>query len=148
MILVILYFVVPVDIFPDFLGLPGRIDDFVVALVGLYYMVANSGKSRGPAAGGPGERTAADPNRKKRGSAGVGDPETGTPAPPDPYDVLGVPRGATLADVRRVYREKLLQYHPDRLQHLGREFRELAEEKTRELNEAFGRIEQQRNRAG
>jgi DnaJ like chaperone protein len=39
-----------------------------------------------------------------------------------------------------VYKEKLLQYHPDRVQCLGKEFQDLAEQKTKELNEAYQRI--------
>jgi len=32
----------------------------------------------------------------------------------DPYDVLGVPANATLAQIKRAYREKASWFHPDR----------------------------------
>lgn len=32
----------------------------------------------------------------------------------DPYDVLGVPRGASMGDVTVAYRRLVMQHHPDR----------------------------------
>ncbi len=147
LILVILYFLVPVDIFPDFLGLPGRVDDFLVALVGLYFMYANSaGRKRDGK-----EKTGPERSRpgKESGNRDDSEPEAAPEeddGPRDPYDVLGVPRDASLAEIRRRYRERLLEVHPDRVEHLGGEFRELAEQKTRELNEAFQHIQAARER--
>jgi len=145
LILVALYFLSPVDIFPDFLGLPGRIDDFLVALAGLYFMYANSAKKRG--SGGAASRSNAGDGRagpgRGRAEAGEAPPEPGLR---DPYEVLEVPRGTPLAEIRRRYRERLMQVHPDRVQHLGKEFQEMAEQKTRELTEAFRKIEQELSR--
>lgn len=53
------------------------------------------------------------------------------------WDVLGVPRGASRADVRRAYRERALAFHPDRVAHLAPEFRSLAEKRMREINAAY-----------
>ncbi len=53
------------------------------------------------------------------------------------YDVLGVTPTATLEEIKVAYREKAKQYHPDRVSHLGPEFRELAERRMKELNEAY-----------
>ena len=58
--------------------------------------------------------------------------------------MLGAARGESLEEIRRRYREKLLQYHPDRVQHLGREFQEMAEQKTKEITEAFRKISRER----
>ncbi|MCL5885211.1 MAG: molecular chaperone DnaJ [Deltaproteobacteria bacterium] len=50
----------------------------------------------------------------------------------DYYEVLDIPRGASVEEIKKAYRQLALQYHPDR--NPGR--RE-AEEKFKELNEAY-----------
>ena len=146
LLLVVLYFLSPVDIFPDFLGLPGRVDDFLVALAGLYFMYANSPKRRTPGSptAGTGQREPGAGRETRDPAGGGGDASRQRePGPLDPYEVLGVPLGTPFPDIRRRYRERLLEVHPDRVQHLGEEFQEIAERKTRELNGAFRKIEQE-----
>jgi DnaJ like chaperone protein len=53
------------------------------------------------------------------------------------FQVLEVPQSATLADIQGAYRKKMLQYHPDRVEALGLEFKQLAEARTREINRAY-----------
>lgn len=50
----------------------------------------------------------------------------------DYYDILGVTRGAELGEVKKAYRQKALQFHPDRNQHDAQ-----AEEKFKEASEAY-----------
>jgi curved DNA-binding protein CbpA len=54
---------------------------------------------------------------------------------PDPYLVLGVPRTATLAEIRAAYRTAGARYHPDR--HQGNPLAELAGAKMAEINRAY-----------
>ena len=54
----------------------------------------------------------------------------------DPYQDLGVAKTATDSEIRAAFRKLAKQYHPDRVQHLGAEFREMAEQKMQEINEA------------
>ena len=49
----------------------------------------------------------------------------------DYYEVLGVPRNASDAEIKRAFRKLAFQYHPDRNKEPG------AEEKFKEINEAF-----------
>jgi preprotein translocase subunit Sec63 len=55
----------------------------------------------------------------------------------DPWAVLGVPRGASREEITRAYRERLKEYHPDRVAQLGTELRDLAHRKTVEIRRAY-----------
>jgi preprotein translocase subunit Sec63 len=57
--------------------------------------------------------------------------------PWDPYAILGVPRGASTDVVTRAYRDKLKEYHPDRVASLGPELRDLAHRKTLDIQRAY-----------
>ena len=51
--------------------------------------------------------------------------------------ILGVTSEDSPATVRRKYKELLSKYHPDKVQHLGIEFQEMAEMKTKAIMEAY-----------
>jgi DnaJ like chaperone protein len=53
------------------------------------------------------------------------------------YDVLGVRPSASTGEIKAAFRERARQYHPDRVEGLGPEFREIAEKKMKQLNEAY-----------
>jgi hypothetical protein len=53
------------------------------------------------------------------------------------YDLLGVTEQNSAEEIKSRYRELIAQYHPDKVQHLGKEFEALAEEKTRAIIEAY-----------
>jgi curved DNA-binding protein len=52
----------------------------------------------------------------------------------DYYQILGVPRNATEAQIKKAYRKLAMQYHPDR--NPGKE--QWANDRFKEINEAFG----------
>lgn len=56
----------------------------------------------------------------------------------DPYEVLGVPSGASTDEVKRAYRELAKKYHPDN--YINNPLADLAEEKMKEINEAYDSI--------
>ncbi|MEP6820874.1 MAG: J domain-containing protein [Chthoniobacterales bacterium] len=55
----------------------------------------------------------------------------------DYYVVLGVPPDASKEEIRAAYRQRMHEYHPDKVAHLGSELRSLAERKAKQLNEAY-----------
>ncbi|HEY6306700.1 MAG TPA: restriction endonuclease [Candidatus Angelobacter sp.] len=55
----------------------------------------------------------------------------------DPYAVLGVSPNASLEEIRAAYRREMVNYHPDKVAHLGKELQELAKTKAQEINRAF-----------
>ncbi len=55
----------------------------------------------------------------------------------DPYRVLGVRRDASVEELTRAYRERMMEYHPDRVANLGPELRDLAHRKTVEIQRAW-----------
>uniref|UniRef100_UPI0040563B82 DnaJ domain-containing protein n=1 Tax=Candidatus Electrothrix sp. TaxID=2170559 RepID=UPI0040563B82 len=68
-----------------------------------------------------------------RGSAGSGS----APSEQHYYTVLGVEQGADFSAIKKAYRKLSMQYHPDKVAHLGDEFKGVAEEKMKEINAAY-----------
>ena len=62
------------------------------------------------------------------------------------YAVLGVTPDATDAEVKKAYRAKVMEYHPDKIVSKGlpEEFLKFAEEKFKEVNEAYEKIKKAR----
>jgi DnaJ like chaperone protein len=53
------------------------------------------------------------------------------------YAVLGLEPGADMEAIKKAYRKLSMTYHPDKVRHLGDEFRKVAEEKMKEINAAY-----------
>ena len=59
------------------------------------------------------------------------------------YATLGLEKGADMEEVKKAYRKLSMQYHPDKVRHLGDEFRAVAEEKMKEINVAYDFLKKQ-----
>ena len=57
-------------------------------------------------------------------------------------DALGLEHHADFAAIKKRYRRMVMQYHPDRVSHLGEEFRQVAEEKMKAINAAYSHLAQ------
>ena len=50
-------------------------------------------------------------------------------------------------DVKRAFRQQIARYHPDKVQHLGREFQAMAAQRAAELTEAYGILSNEERRS-
>jgi DnaJ like chaperone protein len=139
-LLALLYLLNPYDILPDPLVGLGWLDDIVIIGLLLHYFVKrrknrtsfqqehhrhqNSDSTGSEYAGSSRYRTH---NQGDRPSS----------EPRDPYQVLGIERGASPETIKQAYRELAGKYHPDKVEYLGDEFKALAEKRFKEIQKAY-----------
>jgi DnaJ like chaperone protein len=61
------------------------------------------------------------------------------------YKILEIDPSASNDEVKKAYRRMAIKYHPDKVSHLGEEFRKTADEKFKKVNEAYNKIKKERN---
>jgi DnaJ like chaperone protein len=61
------------------------------------------------------------------------------------YKILEIEPTATNDEVKKAYRRMAMKYHPDKVSHLGEEFKKAADEKFKKVNEAYKKIKKERN---
>jgi DnaJ like chaperone protein len=61
----------------------------------------------------------------------------------DPWEMLGIDREATSADIKKAYRTKLAGLHPDKVARMDPEIQDLAKTRTVELREAYETVLEQ-----
>ena len=125
------YVISPYDLFPDMFVGVGWIDDLIIlGLLGWYLYVYRrrrySYESPGPRSGPYGQDGDGEKAETRR-----------TAETKDPYAVLGLSKGASNSEIRKAYRRLANQYHPDKVLHLGSEFKELAEIRFKEIQAAY-----------
>ncbi|MFP6655992.1 MAG: DnaJ domain-containing protein [Myxococcota bacterium] len=128
----LIYFLVPYDLIPDFLGLPGRIDDLLVlAWVAWTYrsqlmqaFTKRAASSEGATSG------------KTASAGGANESEAF-----DPYAVLGITPSASAEMIQKAYRARMKEYHPDKVAHLGEELQRLAHQKSQQIERAYRQLQ-------
>ena len=142
LILAGLYTLNPYDLFPDLMIGWGWLDDLVIwLLLWRFFMSRNkkaAGYNRNYQTGGDFQNRQGR-NYSGRGQAGSKGPYSDGAADGewDPYHVLGVDSGASMEEIKHAYRELASKYHPDKLEHLGDDFRALAEMRFKEIQQAY-----------
>lgn len=89
-------------------------------------------------------QTGGDAGARAGGRSGAA--TTGKPSLASAYQVLGVDKTASDADVKRAYRRLLSQHHPDKLVSKGlpEEMMKVAAQKTHEIRQAYERVREAR----
>jgi curved DNA-binding protein CbpA len=55
----------------------------------------------------------------------------------NPYEVLELEPACSMEEIKRRFRQQIALYHPDKVQHLGKEIQDLAARRAAELTEAY-----------
>jgi hypothetical protein len=125
-ILILLYLLSPYDLIPDLIPGWGWMDDLLLVGGVCWYFLVYQRRRRGP-------------DRPREGGREEAAAEEARPEElkKDPYAVLGIDRSASGEEIRRAYRRLAAKYHPDKVSHLGEEFRDLAAKRFKEIKAAF-----------
>lgn len=136
------YFLLPYDLLPDFLGLPGRVDDVLVMawLAWLYRTKVQPQGSQEAHRAASGRNGAGQGEGRRGSSSRAGGNPRDPGGSPDAYEVLGVARGATEEAIRTAYRARMQEYHPDKVAHLGEDLQKLALEKSQQIQRAYRQL--------
>ena len=144
-ILALLYIICPYDLLPDFIVGWGWLDDLVV----FWLMWRNfySSKKK-PSTFGYSEQQSRQTysqtsnqtfNQSSDQSYNQEQKQetSSSTEKKNPYNVLNVNKNASQEEIKKAYRKLANQYHPDKVAHLGKEFQNLAEERFKEIQEAY-----------
>lgn len=140
-ILALLYALSPYDLFPDFAIGWGWIDDLI--LLGLLWRYLSSFRKKqfdSQKFYQHYQQSFGNEDNKRfsqKETHGTGSEFEEGDGPKDPYTVLNVPRNASPEEIKKAYRQLANKYHPDKVLHLGEEFRKLAEKRFKEIEEAY-----------
>ena len=138
-ILLVLYILSPYDLLPDMMMGWGWIDDLVLLVfVWRYIQRLNQKRQEFQKYQQSGQETHGDQHTENNtGSNGSRPGSQSRNFRWDPYAVLEIERGASPAEIKSAYRRLAGLYHPDKVEHLGEEFRELAEKRFKEIQQAY-----------
>jgi len=139
-LLALLYVFFPYDLVPDLLAGWGWLDDFVVLGLLLRYIYLQNKKARAGQPSNQHRQTGDHTQEQTHSGADSGFRKQETADSADPYAVLGVDATASEAEVKKAYRKLVSKYHPDKVAHLGDEFKVLADRRFKEIQQAYQRI--------
>ena len=146
-ILGLTYALSPYDLVPDFFVGLGWIDDIVILtlLWRLFKYYSRRHDLHEKVFGENGQTSYGEAKYDRssgNGTSGAGRKPGEEVKKKNPYEVLGVDKSATLDEIKSAYKQLAAKYHPDKVTHLGEEFRVLAEKRFKEIQEAYQELSQ------
>jgi DnaJ-domain-containing protein 1 len=138
-LLALLYALSPFDLLPDFFAGWGWLDDLVILGLLVRYLYLQKQKIQA-ARQYYQYRQNAGKTQQQEYSQNNGSRTDKNTGGDDPYAVLGISRTASEEEIKKAYRKLVLQYHPDKVAHLGDEFKTLAEERFKQIQQAYQEI--------
>lgn len=124
----VLYFLFPRDVVPDYFFPLGWLDDLLLLFAVLFFIRRSGGLQFDfPANGVLHFKKDNDFHGLHKGKRSV----------LNPYEVLGIPPGATEDEIRKAYKLLMVQYHPDKVQHLGTDLQLVAKKKSAQIMGAY-----------
>ena len=137
-VILILYIISPYDLLPDFFAGLGWIDDLII-LGALYWYHFYYRPAKAKARYESTYRQEGQGSQSKTYNENHAQKDERFSSR-DPYTILGVSRGASADEIKSAYRKLANKYHPDKVDHLGEEFKELAEKKFKDIQEAYQKL--------
>ena len=140
LVLALLYVLSPYDLLPDLIIGWGWIDDLVILGFLWRYFHLLKKRKRFQNYRQSGENAYNDRKNKKADGERTShsDPNTqDSTAIKNPYEILEIERGSSQEDIKKAYRQLAGKYHPDKVEHLGDEFKILAEKRFKEIQRAY-----------
>ena len=143
LILAGLYTLNPYDILPDLMIGWGWLDDLIIWIIVWRYFVsrnkkfANYGRYYQSGDDGFQGRRGGKYSDRRQSDSKDQYAENQARREWDPHRVLGIDRGASVEEIKHAYRQLASKYHPDKLEHLGDDFKALAETRFKEIQQAY-----------
>lgn len=139
-LLAILYGLSPYDALPDFIFGWGWVDDAIVLWFLWRFLKKMKERSAWPNNEYEQSRSETEGGKERReGNESYAGNGRRKPRH-DPYTILGVSPNSSIEEIKTAYRRLASQYHPDKVAHLGEEFRVLAETRFKEIQEAYQKL--------
>jgi DnaJ like chaperone protein len=123
----LVYFLFPFDLIRDFIPYIGYFDDLALIIWIIYLLNKN--------------RQTINSKKQKTGfnnfnSSGFSDKNRIKTC----FEVLGLNENCSNEEIKKAYRALVSKYHPDKVEHLGDDFKEFAHEKFVEIKNAYEEI--------
>lgn len=133
LIVVVIYLIMPWDLFP------GLLDDLVVAGAYLLYVFRYLQQIKQTRNAFRGSR---EETRSQGQTASRPLERDEPPTLSEAYAILGLAERSSVEEVRKAYRARIVENHPDKVSHLSPELREHANQLTLRINQAYLIIKQ------